>query len=74
MKKKHSTIDLNDVETGLKTRADKITFDFFTLAKTDNGLHEFRKKDYITPLVHRSLIEPKSPYSWAPWIIESTLR
>ncbi|MFD2914863.1 hypothetical protein [Psychroserpens luteus] len=71
--KKNPTIDLKDVDSNLKITANKITSDFFTLGKTDDGLQEFRKKDYITPVAHRLLIEPKGPYSWTPWIIENHL-
>ena len=71
--KKNPTIDLKDINSDLKTRADKITSDFFTLGQTDDGLQEFRKKDYITPIANRLLIEPRGPYSWTPWIIGNHL-
>lgn len=71
--KKYPTIELNHLDKDLKESADQMTTDFFTLGKTETGFQEFRKMGYITPLAHRSLINPNSAYSWTPWILENHL-
>ncbi len=67
-KKEYPTITLNELDPILKEKGELITTDFFNLAKTFDGLQEFRQKEYITPLAHGSLAHPKSPYFSSPLI------
>lgn len=67
--RKSATVPLDKLDGTLRERAETIKNDFFQLAVTPEGLREFREKTYITPMAHRSLIEPRSSYALAPLVL-----
>lgn len=67
--KEYKKIELDQLSPELRQLSDQITEDFFTLVLTPEGLIDFKRKDYITPLVHAGIMSQNGIYAYAPEII-----
>ncbi|SHG50155.1 hypothetical protein [Flagellimonas flava] len=65
-------IDLSELNPTLRAHSDEIISDFVQLASQDR-LHEFREKGYVTPMVHMGITHGNGIYSMAPYQIREEL-
>lgn len=68
----YKQIDLDKLDPILRSHSDVIISDFISLAP-ENKLHEFKKKGYVTPMVHIGMTAQNGIYSAAPFQINNEL-
>jgi hypothetical protein len=71
--REYKKIELSALNPILRKTSDQITDDFFKLCTHHEGLMEFKRKDYITPMVHAGIMSLNGIYAYAPEILEMNL-